>query len=436
NWFYASWVEKGFHNLKHKAKEPTVFTKPEGTKEMAFTVESQAPNAGKIIGKPSSGKNRIEELTDQPFGPNDFKFTTNQIWTVYPDGSIELQSGITSNQPGLVLPRLGYVLKVPQAYANFTYYGRGPINNYPDRKTGQFIELFHSTVNDEFIHFPKPQDMGNHEDVRWCALTDANGQGAVFIATDRLSVSALPYSAMEMTLASHPYQLPEAGDTYLHLDAGVTGLGGNSCGQGGPLLPDRIFADNHHFGFIIRPAGQDLTRIANVAPSGEIPLSITRNGAGLVSISSARQGATIRYTIDKGKAKEYKEAIPLREGGTVTAWFKDTPGIKTSITFEKIESIQTAVVYASSQEVGEGDASHLTDGDPNTIWHTMYSVTVAKYPHWVDLDAGEVKNIKGFTYLPRQSGNNGNIKDYSIQVSLDRKSWRDPVHKGTFANNN
>ena len=435
NWFYASWFDNGLHNLKHTAKEATVITKPEGTIVLAFTVESQAPNAGKIIGGTSSGKNSIQELTDQPFGPNNFKFTTNQIWTVYPDGSIELQSGITSNQPGLVLPRLGYVMKVPQAYANFTYYGRGPIDNYPDRKTGQFIELFHSTVGNEFVHFPKPQDMGNHEDVRWCALTNATGQGAVFIATDRLSVSALPYSATDLILASHPYQLPKAGDTYLHLDAGVTGLGGNSCGQGGPLLPDRIFADNRHFGFIIRPAGKDLTRIANVAPSGEIPLSITRNSAGMVSISSARQGATIRYTIGKNKAKEYKEAIPLREGGTVTAWFKDTPGIKTSITFEKIESIQTVVVYASSQEAGEGDASHLTDGDPNTIWHTMYSVTVAKYPHWVDLDAGEVKNIKGFTYLPRQNGGNGNIKDYSIQVSLDGKTWGEPVHKGTFANN-
>ncbi len=92
------------------------------------------------------------------------------------------------------------------------------------------------------------------------------------------------------------------------------------------------------------------------------------------------------------------------------------------------------MIYASSQEAGEGDASHLTDGDPNTIWHTMYSVTVAKYPHWVDLDAGEVKNIKGFIYLPRQDGNNGKIKDYSIQVSMDGKNWGTPVQKGTFDN--
>ena len=75
-------------------------------------------------------------------------------------------------------------------------------------------------------------------------------------------------------------------------------------------------------------------------------------------------------------------------------------------------------------------------GDPSTIWHTMYSVTVAKYPHWVDLDAGEVKEIKGFTYLPRQNGNNGNIKDYSIQVSMDGKEWGDPVKKKRKGNCN
>ncbi len=436
NWFYSSWFDHGLHNLKHKATEATVIPKPDGTIVLAFTVESQAPNAGKILGGTSSGKNKIEELTEKPFGPNDFKFTTNQIWTVYPDGSIELQSSVTSNRPNLVLPRLGYVMKVPEKYSNFSYYGRGPVENYPDRKTGQFIEVYNSTVADEFVRFPKPQDMGNHEDIRWCALTNKEGEGIVFIATRRLSASALPYSALDLTLASHPHQLSKSSNTYLHLDAAVTGLGGNSCGQGGPLLPDRVFANNHNFGFIIRPAGNELSTIGNVAPSGEIPLSVTRNGAGVVEISSARKDAAIYYTIGKSKAQEYKGPIPFREGGVVTAWFKDSPEIKTRISFEKIESIQTVVIYASSQEAGEGNASNLTDGNPNTIWHTMYSVTVAKYPHWVDLDAGEAKNIKGFTYLPRQNGTNGNIKDYSIHVSMDGKTWGNPIHKGTFDNNN
>ena len=434
NWFYAPWFEHGLHNLIHKATEYKVLNKGNGTLVLSFTVESQAPNAARIKGGTSSGKNSIEELTDRKFGSNDFKFVTNQIWTVYPDGSIELQSSITSNRSSLVLPRLGYVMKVPQQYSNFTYYGRGPIDNYADRKSGQLIEQYTNSVAGEFVNFPKPQDMGNHEDVRWCALTNQAGNGAVFIATDRLSASALQYSALDLILASHPYQLPKAGDTYLHLDCAVTGLGGNSCGQGGPLVHDRVFANQHSMGFIIRPASKELSVVANVAPAGDLPLSITRTPAGMVELTSAKKDAVICYSIDGSKkVQEYTEPVPMRNGGTIKAWYKDSKDISSTMKFEKIESIQTQVVYASSQESGEGDASHLTDGDPNTIWHTMYSVTVAKYPHWVDLDAGEVKEIKGFTYLPRQNGGNGNIKDYSIQVSMDGKEWGEPVNKGTFA---
>ncbi|MCA5984394.1 glycoside hydrolase family 2 TIM barrel-domain containing protein [Bacteroides thetaiotaomicron] len=434
NWFYAPWFEHGLHNLIHKTTEYKVLNRGNGTLVLSFTVESQAPNAARIKGGTSSGKNSIEELTDRKFGSNDFKFVTNQIWTVYPDGSIELQSSITSNRSSLVLPRLGYVMKVPQQYSNFTYYGRGPIDNYADRKSGQLIEQYTNSVTSEFVNFPKPQDMGNHEDVRWCALTNQAGNGAVFVATDRLSASALQYSALDLILASHPYQLPKAGDTYLHLDCAVTGLGGNSCGQGGPLVHDRVFANQHSMGFIIRPAGKELSVVANVAPAGDLPLSITRTPAGMVELTSAKKDAVICYSIDGSKkVQEYTEPVPMRNGGTIKAWYKDSKDISSTMKFEKIESIQTQVVYASSQESGEGDASHLTDGDPNTIWHTMYSVTVAKYPHWVDLDAGEVKEIKGFTYLPRQNGGNGNIKDYSIQVSMDGKEWGEPVNKGTFA---
>ena len=190
-------------------------------------------------------------------------------------------------------------------------------------------------------------------------------------------------------------------------------------------------------GFIIRPANKaDLTAIANVAPAGEIPLSIIRDRAGRVELKSAKKDAVILYSLNGDKkANRYTTPVPMRDGGTIKAWYEHDPRVNATMTFEKIESIRTEVVYASSQESGDGDASNLTDNDPNTIWHTMYSVTVAKYPHWVDLDAGEVKEIKGFTYLPRQNGNNGNIKDYSIQVSMDGKEWGTPVKKGAFANN-
>ena len=193
-------------------------------------------------------------------------------------------------------------------------------------------------------------------------------------------------------------------------------------------------AGDHNMSFIIRPVRQSaFTETARVSTSGEMPLSISRSRNGEVIILSQKKDAQIVYTLD-GEKKEYlyTGTFNLREGGVVTARYKDNKAVSASMTFEKLENIPMTVVYASSEETGEGAASNLVDGNPNTTWHTMYSVTVAKYPHWVDFDAGEVKTIKGFVYLPRQDGGrNGNIKDYSLHTSLDGKTWTE-VAKGTF----
>ena len=432
NWFYSSWFENGLHNLKHKVQTSRINYNPDGSITVAFMVESQAPNGAKILGGTDSGRNSIVELTDRPFGSDDFKFISNQIFTVYTDGSVEMQSSITSNRPKITLPRLGYMMKIPQKFSDFTYYGRGPTDNYADRKSGQFIEQFSSTPNDEFVSFPKPQDMANHEDARWAALTDKAGKGVVFVAQNSMSVTALPYKPIDLTLAAHSYQLPVAGDTYLMLDLAVTGLGGNSCGQGPPLEKDRVFADQHDFGFIIRPSNGNLAHTANVSTAGEVPISIVRNSKGQVEISASRNKQDILYTLNNGKPSPYFMPVQFQNGGVISAWFKSNPKAITTMKFDKIETAQIEVVSASSEESGEGNAENLVDGDVNSIWHTMYSVTVAKHPHWVDFDMSEVKTLKGFNYVPRQNGTNGNVKDYTLQVSTDGKSWSEPVAKGQF----
>ncbi len=432
NWAYPSWFANGLHNLQHRAVSSHFTQNNDGTVTAAFTVVSQAPNGAKILGKPNSGRNKIEELTSQPFGPADFKFITHQFYTIYPDGSVELQSSISSNKPGLTLAKLGYIMNVPKQLANYTYYGRGPYDNYADRKAGSLIGQYKSTVADQFVDFIKPQDMGNREDLRWVALTNAAGEGAVFLSTqEHMTASASQYSAIDMIQAPHPYQLPKANDTYLELNEAVTGLGGNSCGQGGPLEPDRVKAVQTNFGFIIRPAKKDLSAVAHVSPAGKVPLAITRGTDGRMEIRSVKNEA-IRFSINNGPVQDYKTSVYLREGGEVTAWFINDPVNKVSNTFEKIALVPIRVINASSQEAGEGNAEYLVDGDPATNWHTMYSVTVAKYPHWVDFDMGNTQTIKGFTYLPRQNSTNGAIKDYSIQVSDDNVSWKTIIEKASF----
>ena len=383
--YYNAWFKNGLYDLQHVVKSWTCTpNKKDGTYKLDFTVESQGKegcdvNYGNRDRDPESCYNfekNKRALTDA-----DLKFTSRQIYTIYKDGSIEMQSAIGANRSKVVLPRIGYSMVLPSELNQYDYYGRGPVNNYNDRKTSQFIGWYHSPVAEQGIMLPKPQAQGNREEVRWCAVTNSSEQGVVFISDSTMSASALPWSQQELTLAAHPYQLPKSSGTHLHLDAKVTGLGGASCGQGGPLTPDQVCSTPTTFGFIIRPAVKS-----------ELP--------NLVKVS-----ATGRKMV-----KDIMQQMKQNQQNT---------GLQ--------------IAFASSQEPDEGDASYLVDGDPSTIWHTMYSITLAKYPHWVDFDAGKQKVIKGFTYLARQDGSlNGCIKDYEIYVSNDIKTWGEPVAKGSF----
>lgn len=377
-WAYQQWFAKGLHNLQHKALAKSVKANADGSYSYSFTVQSQAPNAAKIEGGTASGRNKIVELTDRPFTDADFRFVTNQVFTVYPDGSIEVQASIASNDDFVNLPQLGYLVTMPKTYFRFTYYGRGKQDNYPDRKTGAFLGIYESDVLKEVGNFPKPQDVGHHQDSRWAALTNMRGAGAIFVGTQPMDVAALPYTAQEMTLAGHPFELPNPSATYLQLNIATTGVGGNSCGPT-PLQRDRVMATQQRFGFIIRPAQEKLTQAANVSASTEAPAFV----AGLINRST----------------------IPMK------------------------------VIFASSEEVGAGNATHLVDGNPNTIWHSAYSVTVAKHPHWVDFDLSKEVSFKGISYLPRtDEAGNGDVKDFSISISDDAKTWKE-VHKGSFSYN-
>jgi len=260
NWVYESWYANGLHNLKHSATLESATKDAEGNAVVKFKVRSQAPNAAKIEGGWSSGRNTIKELTDKPFGDSDFHFITDQTWTICPDGSIILDADINGNKPELTLPRLGYVMGVPQEYGNYSYYGRGPVENYCDRKTGQFVGVYNSTVGDQFVNYTRPQGMANREDVRWSALTDNAGNGIVAVGAQPMSVTAIAYTDSAMVASPHIYQLPAPGATQWHIDLGQTGLGGTSCGQAPPSSDHRVFGGKNHFRFALRPVS--LTKTA------------------------------------------------------------------------------------------------------------------------------------------------------------------------------
>lgn len=388
-WAYQQWFNKGLHNLQHKALSHKITKNANGSYSFAFTVQSQAPNGAQLIGKPSAADHRIEEFTNKPFDNDNFRFVTNQVFTVYPDGSIELQAAIASNEPTAVLPQIGYQLKLPKQFKYATYYGRGPQDNYSDRKTGAFVGIYNDDVTfplpEGGSSFPKPQDMGHHQDTRWVALkNDDNKTGVLLVANPTMDFSALAHSPQQLTLAGHPYQLPESDATYLQLNAATTGVGGNSCGPT-PLVRDRVMASPTHFGFIIRPI--------EVSTSG---------------------------TDENEKIAAQAQVTP------------STPAPTFPTGLEKTKGIPMKVIFASSEEVDLGEATHLIDNDPSTIWHSAYSITVAKYPHWVDFDLMKEILVTGISYLPRSDEyKTGDIKDFSVSVSNDGQHWEE-IYKGTF----
>lgn len=235
NWATRTWKNCGLDSLQQRASRPNIEQCIDGTTWIGYTITAQAPG-------------------------HDFCLYAEQLWTIYVDGTITLQSQLSSNQPEVNLPRIGYLCQLDSRYQNFRYYGRGPRNNYNDRCSGSMTAIYQSTVTEQFVPFPRPQDMANREEVRWCELTDSDGSGLRIEAMSggdvlpaRMSVSALGYSDQQLAKARHPHELPKSDAVYLHLDAKVTGLGGNSCGQGGPLDEDCTRATNRSFGLIIKP---------------------------------------------------------------------------------------------------------------------------------------------------------------------------------------
>ena len=131
------------------------------------------------------------------------------------------------------LPRLGIVIELPREYEQLTWYGRGPWDNYPDRKESCPIGLWKSTISKQYVHYARPQDSGNHEDCTYVELRTKKGKNLRIEALGQpFSFSALPYSAQYIASKTHDYELEDQGHTYLSIDCAVMGLGNSSCGPG------------------------------------------------------------------------------------------------------------------------------------------------------------------------------------------------------------
>jgi len=159
-----------------------------------------------------------------------FKVTAELTYTISGNGDIRVDASFLPSDQGLDIPRLGLRMLLEGGLENVDWYGRGPHENYADRKESAAIGRYHSTVSQMLEPYERPQGMGNREDVRWLKISDDNNQGALIVAHSRLSFTTLHYSDQDLHNAAHLYQLKPRKETVLSLDYAQQGLGNASCG--------------------------------------------------------------------------------------------------------------------------------------------------------------------------------------------------------------
>jgi len=261
-WAAGDWSSRGLDALKLRASSVDVVNVAPGVVQVAVNAAAE--------GKDGTG------------------FDQQIIYTVCGDGSIAVDQAIDARGEHFVVARMGVRMFPDAKLERFTWLGRGPMENYSDRKRGSDIGLYSSTVKEQLTPYVRPMECGNHEDVRWAALTGDDGAGLMAVGTSgQFQASALPYSDEILDKAEYAYQLPASTGPVFCFSARTLGVGSAACGPR-PLDQYLIYSDPIVFSYVLRPvpAGtKDLGELARQpAPARVAPVAIKREAGGKISL--------------------------------------------------------------------------------------------------------------------------------------------------------
>jgi beta-galactosidase len=166
-------------------------------------------------------------------------------------GSLDITTSVSPRgyQPRW-LPKIGLQMTLPGEYRYIGWFGRGPYENYPDRKTGAAVGYYGSSVEEEYVPYIIPQDYGNKCDVRFLEIMDEEGTGMRIAGTELFNMSVQKYATDHLDRATHRFQLKEEDRVTLNLDHRVSGVG---CTAISVLNPYRVKPEETTFSFRITP---------------------------------------------------------------------------------------------------------------------------------------------------------------------------------------
>jgi len=225
-WADRSWVTTGLRELKWTTQNVSVEQKSPST--VAITVRLLAA------------------------GKNNFTVNHDIVYTISGDGSILSENTVNSSDPKQVVARMGVRLLLDKKLDQAAYFGRGPMENYADRKRGFDVGIYKSTVAEQLTPYEKPMECGNHEDVRWAKVTTSSGSGMMAQSVNTLlQVSMLPYSDEEMDKVEYRIDLPQSNSTVFTISHLTLGVGTAGCGPR-PLPQYVVYAAPTTFSYILK----------------------------------------------------------------------------------------------------------------------------------------------------------------------------------------
>ena len=175
-------------------------------------------------------------------------------------GAIEVTESFKADPEAKVsnMFRFGVQLPMPKSFERIVYYGRGPIENYSDRKDSMPLGIYDQTVDEQFYPYIRPQENGTKSDIRWWRIVDASGRGLEVTAEEPFSASALHYRIATLDegpvkLQKHSGDLDEDPVTNLLIDKAQMGLGCVNSWGAVPIEDYMLPYGDYDFRFVLSP---------------------------------------------------------------------------------------------------------------------------------------------------------------------------------------
>lgn len=234
--FWDEWFRHGLHQLEPQLVTFERITDQGQSAAFRSVVEWKARGGAERVSFIRDGGIALSAL---PLPEDAVAFRVETEYAVDARGFVSITCKMVPQGGNMILPRLGLTFTLSRELNRVKYYGRGPWENYPDRKSSAIFGEYLHTVQEMLTTYAKPQDCGNRESIRWIEVCSEAGAGIRFVAADEFSASVLPYGQVDLLQASHQHKLPLSRNTIVNLDAKLLGVGNASCGPL-PLVQDRV----------------------------------------------------------------------------------------------------------------------------------------------------------------------------------------------------